>query len=362
MISISTLNLKSIDREFRIRGSEKGERGHKLRTALERGFMIVGTLTRNSGKKILILLFSLLMFAEMTVFPASGEINGWEISPANPVAGDTLHISGTASPKEEVGLLVYFEEDVPVIGGTYTYELQNVEVPDFNNRFSVRAEGVESLFVRGKLVLWKQRSAEASGGVAVLSEERVPPGTYQLKLDGNAKSGETRVKLKVTALQVVKADSKGEFSYKYNTGSVPPGKYEITAGDYAVTVTLQPEGIPASDPSCIGTAQKIESSRTIIMPEKETGSEKSASITAGAAPEKSTAPQEEEEEEENHFPDSEQISSLARTPGREKLPDLKNIVKGIENLENNGIIGDGIYMLGGIGAGIVFLFAYSKKS
>lgn len=295
------------------------------------------------------------MFTGMVVFPASGEVSGWEISPAGPTAGDSILISGSASPKEEVGLLVYFEEDVPVIGGTYTYELQKVEVSDFHNLFTVRAEGVEDLYVRGKLVLWKQKSAKARGDVAVLSAERVPPGTYQLKLDGNAKSGVTRVKLRVTALQVVKADSEGKFSYEYSTGSAPPGKYEITAGDYTATVTLQPAGSSASDLSSSGTAKRIQGSKTTVMPEAEHVSE-SASVT-GTAHTKSTSPQENPRE-----PVLEQNYSSYRISGQEQLKDLKNTLPGMENLEKSGIIENGIYMLGGIGAGMVFLLAYSKKS
>jgi len=56
-----------------------------------------------------------------------------------------------------------------------------------------------------------------------------------------------------------------------------------------------------------------------------------------------------------------QNSGSYQISGQEKLPDLKNILPGMENLENNGIIETGIYMLGGIGTGIIFLFAYSRK-
>ncbi len=308
------------------------------------------------GKKTLVFLFSLFMFITMAVFPASGEVSSWEISPANPVVGDTILITGSASPKEEVGFLVYFEKDVPVIGGTYTYELQNVEVPDFNNCFTVRAEGVEDLYVRGKLVLWRQKSTKANEGIAVLSAERVPPGTYQLKLDGNAKNGETRVKLKVTALQVVKADSEGKFSYTYNTGSVPSGKYEITGGNYAITVTLQPEGSLVSGPSCTGTAQKIQGSRTTVRPEAEPISE-SASVI-GTAQAKSTLLQEKAPGPVPEQTSDSRGSENPETPGMIEKFEINGI---IDNLEDTGIIGDGIYMLGGIGAGVVFLFAYSKK-
>ena len=50
---------------------------------------------------------------------------------------------------------ISFEKTVPVYLGEYTYELENIEVLNFNNLLTIRTEGVESLKVKMKMVLSK---------------------------------------------------------------------------------------------------------------------------------------------------------------------------------------------------------------
>jgi len=142
-------------------------------------------------------------------------------------------------------VLVSFEKDVQVLDGKYEYLLEDVEIPPgFNNRFTVQAKGADDLNVRVKMILWITRTAEAKEGTATVSQQGVPPGTYQIRIDG--KSNASEVKLKITGLQKVKVNS-GNFSYKYNTKSIPEGNFEIKLGNVTRQVTLQPaESLPSN--------------------------------------------------------------------------------------------------------------------
>ncbi|WP_269851896.1 hypothetical protein [Methanosarcina horonobensis] len=94
------------------------------------------------------------------------------------------------------------------------------------------------------MILWISRTAKAEGGIARVSQSAVPPGTYRIRIDG--KSSAPEVKLKITGLQQVKVDS-GNFSYKYNTKSIPAGNFEIKVEDVTKQVTLHPAENLSSD-------------------------------------------------------------------------------------------------------------------
>jgi hypothetical protein len=141
-------------------------------------------------------------------------------------------------------VLVSFEKDVQVLDGKYEYLLEDVKIlPGFDNRFSVQAKGAEDLNVRVKMILWITITAKAKGGSATISQSGVPPGTYRIRIDG--KSNASDVELRITGLQQVKVDS-GNFSYKYDTKSIPSGTFEIKAGNVIKQVILQPaESLPS---------------------------------------------------------------------------------------------------------------------
>jgi len=65
----------------------------------------------------------------------------------------------------------------------------------------VEAEGAKNLNVRVKKVIWVTKSSEASGDTAIVSQSNVPPGTYKIKLDGNAAKRVPKVNLNITASQ-----------------------------------------------------------------------------------------------------------------------------------------------------------------
>ena len=196
------------------------------------------------NRKKLKLLFCLLILLCLIPFPGNAATNGWELLPENPVVGDTLEIRGTDFAGETADVWVSFEKDVQASDGTYAYLLEDVRIPPgFNNRFTVQAKGVDDLNVRVKMILWITITGKAKEGNATVSQAGVPPGTYKIRIDG--KSNASDVKLRITGLQQVKVDS-GNFSYKYDTKSIPPGNFEVKIGDVTKQVTLQPaESLPS---------------------------------------------------------------------------------------------------------------------
>ena len=97
----------------------------------------------------------LILFFGATASPAVAKVTDWKVIPENPKIGDTLIISGLATPEEEVEVSVSFEKTVPVYLREYTYEFENIEILNFNNLFTIRAEGVKNLKVKMKMFLSK---------------------------------------------------------------------------------------------------------------------------------------------------------------------------------------------------------------
>jgi hypothetical protein len=156
--------------------------------------------------------------------------------------GDTLKIKGSASPEENIDISVTFEKTVPVSEGTFEYVLDCVQIPGgFNNRFTVEAREAKDLNVRLKMLTWLTKSSTASGGTATISQSSVPPGTYTIRIDGDANEGASNVNLKITVFQGIESNSKGDFSYSYNTNAIPPGDFIINVGGITKTVTIKSE-------------------------------------------------------------------------------------------------------------------------
>ncbi len=59
--------------------------------------------------------------------------------------------------------------------------------------------------------------------------------------------------LEITALQRIKADSEGDFSYSYSTKAVPPGYFDINVGGITKEVTLKYENASGKASSEIET-------------------------------------------------------------------------------------------------------------
>jgi LEA14-like dessication related protein len=283
---------------------------------------------RRKEHAIIITSLSVLILVLLTISPAAAAVSSWDLSPEKPVLGDTLRIKGSASPEEEIEIRVTFEQEAPVSGGEYEYILEGVKIPDgFKNRFTVQASGARDLNVRVKMLIWVTKSSEASGDTATVTQSSVPPGTYQIKMDGDARGGTSTVDLKITAVQQINADSNGDFSYFYNTKAVPPGDFEISVGGVKKKVTLQQGKI--------------------------------SGMTPGFSPEV-TEPETVEEIEETE--DTEVILNPDPTAeAGNKTPASEIEAKEPETDENSGLSLNTLYMLGGMGAAVLILIMYSKR-
>ena len=206
----------------------------------------VFTFIKNPEKKeSLRFLFLLSVFLFLILSSGAAASSNWEITPQNPVIGDTMKIKGTGFEGETAKVLVTFEKDVKVQDGEYEYLLEDVIIPSSSyNSFTVQAVGVDDLNVRAKMLLWLTKSAEAKDGIAIVSQKSVPPGKYKIRIDG--KSSASTVKLKITAMQEVEVDSGGSLSYEYNTKSIPAGNFEVNVGSIEKQIELQPaESLPS---------------------------------------------------------------------------------------------------------------------
>lgn len=184
------------------------------------------------------------IFLCLIVSPGAAASSSWELVPENPVVGDTIEIKGTGFEGDTVKVLVTFEKEVQVLDGRYEYLLEDIEIPGFDNSFTVQAIGANDLNVRAKMLLWITKTAEAKDSIATVSQAGVPPGTYKIRIDG--KASDSKVRLKITASQGVEVDSGGSFSYKYDTKSIPAGNFEVKVEGITKQIYLQPaKGLPS---------------------------------------------------------------------------------------------------------------------
>lgn len=196
------------------------------------------------NKEKLRFLLLIPIFLCLIVSPGAAASSSWELVPENPVVGDTIEIKGTGFEGDTVKVLVTFEKEVQVLDGRYEYLLEDIEIPGFDNSFTVQAIGANDLNVRAKMLLWITKTAEAKDGIATVSQAGVPPGTYKIRIDG--KASDSKVRLKITASQGVEVDSGGSFSYKYDTKSIPAGNFEAKVEGITKQIDLQPaKGLPS---------------------------------------------------------------------------------------------------------------------
>ena len=200
---------------------------------------------RGSEMKKIALLFVLLFL--IVVVEVEAKVINFEVNPVNPVKGETVIIHGQAQPHENVTIKVSFEKVVQVEDKRYTFFVPKINIPEVENRFTIKAEGCEDLKVSIKDYAeryphWVTFSSEASGEVAEISQADIPAVVYDVLIHG--KSVETSVKITITAEGYEKADEKGNFHHSYDTSSVPLGDCIVQAGNKTETVHLRLPPLP----------------------------------------------------------------------------------------------------------------------
>jgi hypothetical protein len=202
-------------------------------TVIKPIFTSIQNLKNKENLKVLLLLS---VFLCLIISQRATASSNWEITPQNPVVGDVMQIKGTGFTGENAKVMVTFEKEIEVDDGSYEYTLENVVIPS-RASFTVQATGADDLNVRAKTLLWITKSAEAKDGVATVSQEEVPEGTYTIRIDG--KSNASSVKIKITAIQEMEVDSEGNISYEYDTSSIPAGNFEVKVEDSTKQIELQ---------------------------------------------------------------------------------------------------------------------------
>lgn len=189
---------------------------------------------RTSFKSILaILLFSIL------ILPASAAVT-FQISPENPIQGDTITITGTATPDVPITAIVSFTKTVTAAGGQYEYNVGSVKIPSGSNRFTVIAKNVNDVYISVNLFgvpLPITVSKDSISSTATISQSGVPAGTHKIEIGGRA-DNDASVTLEIKAEQTTTADQNGNFEYSASTSSIPEGYFTVTVSGQTKTIYL----------------------------------------------------------------------------------------------------------------------------
>ena len=177
----------------------------------------------------------------MLTSTAIAEVTDVSMSPENPSPGDTVTVTGKASPGEVMSASVSFEETQDVSDGSFSYSLSDVTIPEGSDSFGLRATGVDDLDVEVKVPILGYVSIPGNlitinGNVASFGTGKIKSGTYDIKLSGS--SGEDQVTLSFTAKASITADADGNFVYTYNTDNMPEGDYNINIGNVPLSLDL----------------------------------------------------------------------------------------------------------------------------
>lgn len=239
----------------------------------------------------------------LLILPAtSADVTKLDIEPQNPVKGEKVALTGTAVPEEEVKIDISFQQEVEVQDGEYSFSLDKVKIPKGDNKFTVIASGCKNLKVSVvKFFLTFTFGSEATNGTARISKS-APSGTYDINIHG--KSVNDSVNLKIIATTRLKANNNGEFTYSYDTTSIPLGTFVVTAGSEKEEVTLLSQSPTTPTPT------------STLTPSQNSGSSSSGGGSSGttttATPEKTITPQETLTPQTTHTPKQ---SSTVELPG-----------------------------------------------
>ena len=196
---------------------------------------MVGIALKRMQLFLVLIIFSMVPMVQ-------GAVTSVDISPSNPEVGDMIRIEIQAGQGEDVAVSLDYRGDAPVSGGEYSIRLDNVLIPGKPNSFSARVSDVSYLRVgvQYSSLPWITIKKDSnSNGVASISQSGIPTGNYNIKINGEASSGETIVDLSFNADITLTMDGNGEYSYSYDTENIPPGTIDIDVGRVKNTIILR---------------------------------------------------------------------------------------------------------------------------
>jgi len=165
-------------------------------------------------------------------------VDEWSFFPLSPCTGDVLDITGRTEPGETITMAVSFSIISPVIDNRYEHLFKKVGIPGGSNSFQVMAQKVHDLNFIVRMFVDFKRSFDAENGIAHFHEKNVPPGNYEIAINGNAIEGENEVILDFLATQTIKADNEGRFHQKYDTCTLPEGDFSVKIGNHEKVISL----------------------------------------------------------------------------------------------------------------------------
>ena len=199
----------------------------------------------------------------VSVTIAGASVTELNVKPSNVLPGETLSISGKATPNEEVWLKSSFVISLPVSEGNYSREFEDIHFPAGKKTFSVRAENTNDIRISlGPLFFLTIEyplggPQKATNGIATLSIS-LPfsgidvTGKKNVNVYGAALEDATSVILTTDMAIKVPADKNGDFILDLDTEGVPLGEFSIAAGGKETKVQIvrtKPKSTPTARPS-----------------------------------------------------------------------------------------------------------------
>ncbi|WP_292461393.1 hypothetical protein [Methanolobus sp.] len=220
-----------------------------------------------SQMRVLVLLCAITMVFLAISSTAVAEVTEVSIFPENPSPGETVTVTGKASPDEVIPVSASFEKVQDVSAGNYAYSLIAVTIPEGSESFSLKASGVDDLNIEVRLPILGYTSIPGSminvnGHVATFGTGKINSGTYDIKLSGN--SPDDKVTLSFNVKASITADADGNFAYTYTTDNIPEGDFNILIGGVPLQVHLGSTDISSPSSSKTKTSSNTGTDLNIV--------------------------------------------------------------------------------------------------
>ena len=175
----------------------------------------------------------------------NASVSSVEVTPGDPVQGDTLSILVKAPPGEEIEVSISFDHTLSVSESLFSWVITGIEIPLLLNSFTITAENTETLRatfeIEGILITFY---SEGIDGLATLSHSIVVAGSYWVEISGVAVSGAASIPLTITVTSTIETDQDGTFVYYLNTREIPVGDITTLIGDVTKVTHISPRPTP----------------------------------------------------------------------------------------------------------------------